>query len=451
MTRRIPRSVAFLFTALVVAAASYAAAPLLQPDAFGSARPVPVPGAAGSLPGDAGSELATLGDRLPLPARLSFWAARVEAAPTDFLSLVGLALAHAERARLTADVGAYEQALALVDRSISLVPAYPPTIRARAAIRFATHDFAGAEADARAVLESAPDDPSALAVLGDAALELGRPDDAAAAYARLEVVAPGPWLDVRRARLAYATGDRSGAVQLAARARAIAPDADPENLGFYHYAVGEFGRLAGDARMARIGFEAALSVRPDDPAALVGLARVAASEGSPEEAIAALERATAIAPQPESLALLGDLLAARDEAEAAADLYETVRLTGELGRLAGALYDRQLLGFELDHGGASGAILAQARASLEARPDAAGHDLVAWALRRLGRLDEAAAMSDRARATGIDDARVAFHAGAIALARGDARGGEALLREALARGPALDPVERAEAERLLRG
>ncbi|HEU4921031.1 MAG TPA: hypothetical protein VFT20_14940, partial [Candidatus Limnocylindrales bacterium] len=139
------------------------------------------------------------------------------------------------------------------------------------------------------------------------------------------------------------------------------------------------------------------------------------------------------------------------EAEVAADLYATVRLTGELGRLAGALYDRQRLGFELDHGRASEAILAQARASLEARPDAAGYDLVAWALHRLGRLDEAAAMSDRARATGIEDARVAFHAGAIALARGDARGGEALLREALARGPALDPVERAEAVQLLRG
>ena len=113
------------------------------------------------------------------------------------------------------------------------------------------------------------------------------------------------------------------------------------------------------------------------------------------------------------------------------------------------MYDRQLIGFELEHGGATQATLAAARASLAARPDYAGHDLVAWALHRLGRDDAAAADADAARATGIVDARVLFHAGAIALAKGDVAGGRALLRQALALGPALDPAARAEASALL--
>ena len=460
MTRRPNRSLAFLITALAVAAASYAAAPFIRSAPLAARSIVPVPGAAAPLTAgadaaaaaaaaDPAAALATAPDRLPLDERIRFWADRVEATPNDFLSLVQLALAHADRARLTADVSAYEQALALIDRAVALVPSYPPTIRARASVRLATHDFAGAEADARAVLRKAPDDATALAVLGDAALELGRLGDAEAAYDQLAAVSPGPWLDVRRARLAYVSGEPGLAVQLAARSLAAAPHDDPESIGFYEYAFGEFARLAGDAESARSGFEAALAARPGDLGALVGLARVEAAAGDGDGAIALLRKAAAIAPQPETLALLGDLLAARGDDGAAGDQFATVRLTGELSRLAGTLYDRQLVAFELDHGGASEAMLAAARASFTARPDAAGHDLVAWALHRLGREEEAAKESDAARASGIVDARILAHAGAIAIARGERAGGEALLLRALALGPALDPLDRAQAERLL--
>jgi hypothetical protein len=49
------------------------------------------------------------------------------------------------------------------------------------------------------------------------------------------------------------------------------------------------------------------------------------------------------------------------------------------------------------------------------------------------------------------EARILFHAGAIAIARGDRSGGDALLRQALGLGAALDPADRAEARRLLGG
>ncbi|HET9435419.1 MAG TPA: hypothetical protein VFO50_01050, partial [Candidatus Limnocylindrales bacterium] len=346
---------------------------------------------------------------------------------------------------------AYDQALALIDRSTAIVPAYPPTIRVRASLRFATHDFAGASADAATALGGAPDDATALAVLGDAALELGRPDDAAAAYDRLEAVGAGPWLDVRRARLAYVTGDPERAVQLAARARAAAVRDDPADAGFYAFAHAEYARLAGDARTARLGYEAALAVRATDLGALVGLARIDAAAGDTQAAIDGLRQAAAIAPQPETLGLLGDLLAAAGDEAAADDQFATVRLAGTLGDLAGAVYDRQLIAFELDHGGATEATLAAARSSAADRPDAAGHDLLAWALHRLGRDDEASAASDRARATGIVDARILFHAGAIAISRGDRDGGERLVRQARELGAALDPIEAAEADALLGG
>jgi hypothetical protein len=64
-------------------------------------------------------------------------------------------------------------------------------------------------------------------------------------------------------------------------------------------------------------------------------------------------------------------------------------------------------------------------------------------------VDGAWAEIDAARSSGIVDARILYHAGAIAIARDDAEAGRPLLEQALALGPALDPIEREEAERLL--
>lgn len=81
---------------------------------------------------------------------------------------------------------------------------------------------------------------------------------------------------------------------------------------------------------------------------------------------------------------------------------------------------------------------------------ASARAVIVDALVELGRYDEAAAEILAARAYGADDARLRFHDGAIGLARGDRTAGRSLLESALASGPALDPLERAEAGRLAR-
>ncbi|MBF8290717.1 MAG: hypothetical protein HW391_1685, partial [Chloroflexi bacterium] len=318
-------------------------------------------------------------------------------------------------------------------------------------------------------LDAMPRDPSALAILGDAVLELGQVDEAAAIYERLGAIAGGPALDIRNARLAFVTGDRAGALDLARKALIAASGggadgaetADPAVLGFYHFALGEYARLSGDATLAQEQFGAALALRSADLGALLGQARVHAFSGDLGSAIRSLEAAVAIAPTPEAEALLGDLFTQRAAAPdrssieraadraAAATAYGTVALTRTLSALAGAVYDRQLILFDLEHGAGSTATLDAARAALEARPDAAGHDLVAWALHRLGRDVEAWSESQAARATGAADARILFHAGAIAAALGDHVGARALLAQALALGPGLDPQERTEAMAIL--
>lgn len=189
---------------------------------------------------------------------------------------------------------------------------------------------------------------------------------------------------------------------------------------------------------------------PTSPTAAEIERLLAAIAANPNDADSRRVAAVAIAPQPEAVAMLGDLLVATGDAAGAKRSFKTVRFIEQLGSVQGTVYDRQLLRFELDHDGGTADLLAAAQASLAARPDSTGHDLVAWALYRLGRYDEAAAEILAARAYGADDARLRFHDGAIALARGDRTAGRSLLESALASGPALDPLERAEAGRLAR-
>ncbi|TAK02627.1 MAG: hypothetical protein EPO36_01330 [Chloroflexota bacterium] len=430
----------------------------LPSPALGGAQPpagvqVPIPGAgAASLPG---------GSVAGLDHNIAAWTKNLEANPLDFISATNLASLYHARARLTADLADHERALAAARTAISIAPTQPGARLLEASILFSLHDFRAALAAADALYREDPSQIGALATRADAELELG---DLAAATRDLETLAAsaaGPAVDVRRARLAALTGDLEGALDLARLARDTT-FADGTDVAFYDYALAEYARLAGDAVTAQTGFEAALKARPTDLGALVGLARVQAFEGDIDAAVESLLAAVAIAPTPEAEALLGDLLsiraadASRDPADRAADrlaaetAFGTVRLTRELSALAGSVYDRQLLLFELDHAPfATEATLAAARAALEARPDAAGHDIVAWALHRLGRDDEAWAQSLAARAAGAADARTLFHAGSIAAALGDDVAARDLLPRALALGPALDPVERAEAGTVL--
>ncbi len=444
-----PRPLLLVVAAVAVVAGSYGWTALRHQQA-----PAPIAGSAGAAGFDSGATLADpaaaagIDGRLSLNDQIAFWQARVTRTPKDFLSLVQLALAEASKARLTADLGLYQQASAQIDRALTFDPRYGAGLRAQAQLRFALHDFAGAIASAQAAIGRDPADDGARAILGDASLELGRLDDAQDDYAAISAASAGPALDARLAHLALVRGHVDQAVALAQQAYAEAA-ADPDtDLAFYGYQLAETARQAGNDALARTGYEAALAARPGDLGSLVGLARLDAFDGHVDAALAGLRHAAAIAPQPDTLALIGDLLGQSGDSAGAAAQYSTIRAIEQLGSTAGAVYDRQLLLFDLDHGGASEALLAHARTALAARPDATGHDLVAWALYRLGRPTEALVESRLALATGTRDARILAHAGAIELAVGDPRGRQDL-QAALDLGPALDPLQRVELAAIL--
>jgi tetratricopeptide (TPR) repeat protein len=444
---RRPRMLGLLVAAGIIVAGTYVAAGIRPPADASSATPA----AAGPVTTSSPAALDVGGAPIVSVAQIDHsieaWSTNLETNPRDFLAATNLAALYQGRGRITYDLTDYERALTAAKTALEIEPKHAPARAVEAAVLFSLHEFPDAFATADALVREDPTQLGALATRFDAALELGRIDDARADLERLATIG-GPGVLIREARLASLTGDHATALARAVEAQNAALADEAEDPGFYAYAVGEYARLAGDPVAARAGFTAALRVREGDLAALVGLARIEAFEGHTNEAIAGLRRATEIAPQPDALALLGDLVEEQGAGSGAAS-FETVRFIERLGDIQAATFDRQLLRFELDHDGATEDLLDRARASAADRPDWTGHDTVAWALYRLGRFDEAAASIDAAHALGADDARLRFHAGAIAVARGATAEGVRLLQAALDLGPALDPIERIEAEHLL--
>lgn len=450
---RRPRAVGILAAAIVVAASSYLFAAIAPGGASAPGLERAGDPATIEAPAGAAGQVATISLE-QIDRSIAAWSSNLRREPRDFLSATNLASLYHGRGQLTGSIDDHDRALRAAGTALESAPTYASARALAAAIRYTLHDFAGALAAAEALYLDDPTQLGALATKADAELELGRVEDARRDLRLLADEAAGPAVDIRLARLAFLTGQHDEAVRLAGTARLTATSEAANGAsidpGFYDFAAAEYARLTGDVGAAREGYAAALAIRPTDLGALLGLARIDAFEGDLAAAIERLRAATAIVPQPESVALLGDLLAASGDDAGAAEAYETVRFIAELGDRQGTVYDRQFLRFELDHGGATTAALDAARSSAVARPDAGGHDVVAWTLYRLGRYDEAASEIEAARASGANDARVRFHAGAIALARGDRTRGLGLLEDALAGGPALDPIEREMALALIR-
>lgn len=373
---------------------------------------------------------------------IAAWTANVTANPRDFLSAATLGLLYEARARLSGDVTDYARATEAANRSLAIEPRQLDVRALHARLLLATHDFPAALAEAQAVERSAPDQAAVLAIVADAHLELGEVDAAAEIYGRIQVLAPGPAVTARLARVAFLRGDPIDAVAQAEAAHAAARAERQEGpaLSWYAYLVGTLSLASGTPEAAAGWFDRALDAWPESHLALAGRARAAAALGDGDAAIEGYRAAIAVAPQPEALTALGDLLALRGEEAAAEQQYATVLAIARLQGGNGLVYNRQQVLFAVDHGRDVEAALELAELELADRRDAYGLDAYAWALLAGGRAAEADAAMAEALETGIRDAMLLFHAGEIKAALGDAAAARRLLEDALAIRGALGPL-----------
>jgi len=208
---------------------------------------------------------------------------------------------------------------------------------------------------------------------------------------------------------------------------------------------------AGNPPAAATWFDRALEAWPHSFLALAGKARAEAAVGDFDKAIDGYRAAIAVAPQPDALAALGDLLALRGDDRGAQQQYATVLAIAQLQGSSGLVFNRQLVLFDVNHGRDLATALQLAEQELADRRDVYGYDADAWALLANGRAADADAAMTKALALGTRDAMLLYHAGEIALAMGDSTKARDLLQQSLAIRGALDPLSASKARATLDG
>jgi tetratricopeptide (TPR) repeat protein len=395
---------------LVLAASAALSGPAVTPPTISSSVR---PSAAAESPAGSPAPIASR------DANVAFWEARL-ASGGGYDTTLHLADALIERARASGTLDDLARATAALDAIATDAPADDPGLVLRhGRIAFALHEFGAAREAAASALELDPEDPAALALAADAALEMGDVRAADAAYARLADEGRRPPILSRLARRAWLGGDVEGAealVREAIRAASLVEGGD--ELAFYHYQLAEMLRARNAFADAEAEYRAALDAQPDHVPSSGGLALVLAATRRSGEAIRMLEEATARMPAPDLVAALGDLYALAGRDDDAADQWALVERIADIGRANGGVYDRQLVLFLADHDRDTDRAVELATDELELRADVYGHDALAWALFKAGRLEEAYAAATAALRLETPDARIHYHAGLIAEALG---------------------------------
>ena len=368
--------------------------------------------------------------------------AKVQANAADFVAWNKIADAELTLLSTTGEIAHLTRAAAAVERSLKT--ANPEFNRGglamRARVALASHRFADARRDAEQLRALMPDSGYPPQLLGDALFNLGEYDAAGRAWEQaLARDGSNPATEPRLAQLDLIHGRvepaRERLTTALELARKLTPPA-PETVAWCEVQLGELAFRSGDWETAETHYTAALSATPDDSAAQDHLAELRGAQGRFDEALALYTRAIERTPRPEFMQALGDLCIAAGKA-GDAKLWRDRALAAYLASVerGEVLYLHHLTGFYADSLNEPAKALDCARRDFALRPSISACDALAWALRKAGQLDEAAAMSARALATGTRDPHILYHAGMIRMGAGDIAGGGVLLQQALAANP----------------
>jgi tetratricopeptide (TPR) repeat protein len=357
--------------------------------------------------------------------------ARVQSHPNDAGAYTALGAAFLQRARETGDVEDFQLAEQALNKSLDLVSAdvtAEPAYATLAAVYMGEHRFSDALAYAQKALALGSGDLSSFAIVGDADADMGEYERAAVAYSRLDVsgdAATDPHnvyvRDSRTSYLRFIAGDTAGAIRLMQSAVAAGTEAllPPENLAWLYFELGEYESQAGDVAAADRAYLAALNIHPGDYRALAGLAKLRGNQGRYAEAIKLYQSAIAVVPMPTYVAELGDLYTRTGNKGEADKQYQLLQYIGLLGHINQVLHNRDLALFYADHDIKLDEALTLAHKEFEVRHDIYTWDVLAWALYKNGKYQEASDAMENALRPGTRDALLFFHAGMIAAKRGD--------------------------------
>jgi len=347
---------------------------------------------------------------------IEFYSKRIGEDKSSALDQAALASLLFTRSRYTGSVSDLDRAEKLVRQSLALrTQRNTQGFQLLASILMARHEFGEARSVAQMADSLNPDVPSMIVLLGETELELGDYAAAASNFERVNYTGQQFTIAARLARWHELTGHVDIARKLLKQAIAkvdLRDDLPREQIAWFHYRLGELELRSSNIDAADRAFRDGLERNPDDIRILGGLARVASARGNWKAAIAYGEKATEVQLDPTTLgtvslayAALGDTAQAASYARAMS--VSALKQPGVIHRAWGL--------FLLDHGTTADreTVLRRAREELTVRKDVYGHDLMAWALYRNGRLAEAKKEMRLALSQHTQDRMLIEHAFAI--------------------------------------
>lgn len=374
---------------------------------------------------------------------IAFWHGRVQQHPHDPISLAYLGQVHWQKGRETGDADSYGRAQAALEQALALNPDDELSLTLMATIQLAQHDFEAALTLAQRVYDFDPGALQALAMMGDAHLELGNYAEAEKAYLELAKRSDNPAVTGRLARLAWLQGEAETSIRLMqdALSQAEALKLEGERLAWFEAQLGELYFHNGRLTEAESQFQKAADTFAGYYLAQAGLGKVAAARGNLDGATAIYEDLIETLPQPEFIARLGDWYLLNNDKSAAQAHYDTVAFIAELQTANNILVNRQLALYFANHNIDLDEAVALAERELETRGDVYAYDTLAWTLFKNGQLTAAAEALELSLAQGTPDALLYYHAGMIYAGQGRTAEAKVMLQNALSINPHFDLLQ----------
>ena len=376
---------------------------------------------------------------------------RVRRHPRDSEAYRRLGDALVLKARASGDMSYLTRAEEALKKSVELAPGSAGAWSYLAYVYLTRHQFAEAMTHAARAIVLDAGNADAHGVLGDALLELGRYDEAGAAYRRMVELDGSLASYSRRSGLKNLHGDVEGAIadlELAIRL-GKANQSPREAVAWAHWQLGGEHWAVGNLEAAEEQYREAMVLMPSYYRGLSGLAQVRAAQGRLAEAAELYRKSLDVIPLPETAAALGDVQARLGRPDEARRQYAVVEYIGTLNAANQAMYNRELALFYADHDLKLERALDLTEREIKERKDIYGYDALAWALYKSGRTAEAAAAMTEALRLGTRDPRLFFHAGMIHARLGDRARAREYLERARALNPRFHVVHAAVVERTL--
>lgn len=360
--------------------------------------------------------------------------AQVRREPRDAAVLTQLGFAYQLRWRETADASYLPRSDLALRRSIRYGSEDADAVLGLGSLALIRHQFRDALRYGEQAKQLLPGSARPYGVTGDALVELGRYDDAFAAFDRMVSIRPSL---ASYARVAYArelTGDLPGAA-VAMRLAFEATGGQPEPTAWALVELSKLELSLGHDREAARDARAALRAFPGYPNARIQLAHVDAAMGRFVPALVSARRAADAVPTAQAVALVADLLERRGRTAEARRQRATVAVVERLLQANGVRVDLESAVYRADNRIRPAETVELARKARADRPSIYGDDALGWALARAGRCDQALPYAARALRLGTRDPVLSFHLG---YAEGCA-GNRAAMREWYVRALAVNP------------